>query len=412
MKTALSAALALAAVATVALVAAALLRGDASPQGEADLVARTGAPAGDPSAERAVDVVDGEAAKARRITSPGCGRRVDRGDSIDVVESIDGERAYRLHVPPGYDPEVPAALIVNFHGYGRSALEQETYSGLATLSDREGFVLVTPEGSGSPPGWDIPGVYNENGYDDVDMTERLVVQLSGALCIDPAWVYATGLSNGAEMAALAACRLPGLFAAVAPVAGVVFTACDAGVVAVVSFHGTDDYNVPYEFAPQATSEWAAHQGCGEPATERVAVLVVATVYTRCSGGDVVLYTVEGGGHTWPGAEDDAGGVGATTHEISANEIMWAFFLAHPRPSPSAPRVPAAVTRLSETAPAGDTAIATAEPEPEPSPEPAEPTPEQTAEPTPGSTPTPTPSPMITPTPTPVTPTPASPTPSP
>src|SRR5205085_3197933 len=61
--------------------------------------------------------------------------------------------------------------------------------------------------------------------------------------------------------------------------------------------------------------------------------VTRTSYTGCHGaGEVVLYTVNGGGHTWPSGEklpDQL--VGATTQDISANESMWAFFRSHPKP---------------------------------------------------------------------------------
>ena len=50
-------------------------------------------------------------------------------------------------------------------------------------------------------------------------------------------------------------------------------------------------------------------------------------YTHCADdAAVVLYTVHGGGHSWPG-----GGplpewlVGATSHSIDATSQMWAFF---------------------------------------------------------------------------------------
>lgn len=44
---------------------------------------------------------------------------------------------------------------------------------------------------------------------------------------------------------------------------------------------------------------------------------------------VELCALEGGGHTWPGGPD-LPGFGATTRTISASELMWAFFSAHPR----------------------------------------------------------------------------------
>ena len=60
--------------------------------------------------------------------------------------------------------------------------------------------------------------------------------------------------------------------------------------------------------------------------------VVRTVYGSGDGGaEVVLYTVRGGGHTWPGRPARRRQrLGESTTDISANDLMWAFFQRHPR----------------------------------------------------------------------------------
>jgi polyhydroxybutyrate depolymerase len=263
------------------------------------------------------------------FASAACGSSNTAGD---FIETVDG-RSYRLHVPASYSPNVAAALVVNFHGYDRTAAEQEQYSGLIPISDSQGFILVTPEGSGSPQGWDIFGVYDENGVNDVAFTSALVQQIQGELCIDSARVYAIGISNGAEMASQVACDLPQTFAAVAAIAGVINQDCTTPV-PVVTFQGTADENVLFEWAPGAVEAWATTNGCslaGE--TTPVSDHVELVAYQGCTAGaEVAFYIIDGGGHTWPGAADDSGGVGPTTHEISASEIAWQFFAAHPRPS--------------------------------------------------------------------------------
>jgi polyhydroxybutyrate depolymerase len=48
-------------------------------------------------------------------------------------------------------------------------------------------------------------------------------------------------------------------------------------------------------------------------------------YTRCSqGADVVRYTIEDGGHTWPGGVPIPF-VGKTSKAIDATKEMWHFF---------------------------------------------------------------------------------------
>ena len=261
----------------------------------------------------------------------GCGLVRVPGDAVETVETVDGPRDYRLHIPVGYDAFARTPLVLNFHGFARDAAQQEAYSGFVPIADREQFILVTPEGSSDPRGWDIPGVYDENGWDDINFTVTLLGQLQKELCVDPGRVFATGMSNGAEMAALVGCRLPGIFAAVAPVAGVIYSDCDEGAVPVISFHGTDDFNVPFDSAEPAMEEWARHDGCtGDAVAEQVEEHVRSVTYEGCNGEDVQLFIVDGGGHTWPGSDDETGGVGFTTHEISASEVIWQFFLDHPK----------------------------------------------------------------------------------
>ena len=274
----------------------------------------------------------GEAAPPAKALGGGCGTPHDAGDLVTSVPTGGDERSYRVHVPIGYNATEPAPLVVNYHGSSKTALEQETYSGLAPLSDREGFILVTPEGSGFPQEWQVVGFYDDAGLDDVLATRDIVAAAKADFCVDPLRVYATGLSNGAEMASQVGCYLPDVFAAVAPVAGVVFQGCDGRAMPVIAFHGTEDYNVPFETARPAMAEWASHNGCStEQTITRVTEHVSRESYQDCNGADVVLYVIDGGGHTWPGAEDFAGGAGPTTHEINANELIWQFFASHPMP---------------------------------------------------------------------------------
>ena len=57
------------------------------------------------------------------------------------------------------------------------------------------------------------------------------------------------------------------------------------------------------------------------------------VRQRCgagkSGAEFVLYTIAGGGHTWPGKESPVASFGKSTLDISANDLIWEFFQKHP-----------------------------------------------------------------------------------
>ncbi len=47
---------------------------------------------------------------------------------------------------------------------------------------------------------------------------------------------------------------------------------------------------------------------------------------------MVAYTIDGGGHTWPGGEQYAPElvVGETCRDFDANEVIWDFFSRHQR----------------------------------------------------------------------------------
>lgn len=55
-------------------------------------------------------------------------------------------------------------------------------------------------------------------------------------------------------------------------------------------------------------------------------------YTNCAeNADVILYTIEGGGHMWPGGKHLAEWIfGRTTDDINATRLMWEFYVQHPR----------------------------------------------------------------------------------
>ena len=60
--------------------------------------------------------------------------------------------------------------------------------------------------------------------------------------------------------------------------------------------------------------------------------MVHRTWSGCAGGSAVeLYTVVGGGHTWPGSSVvlSAAAFGPTTESISATRLMLAFFAGHP-----------------------------------------------------------------------------------
>src|SRR5262249_23501702 len=107
------------------------------------------------------------------------------------------------------------------------------------------FIGVSPSGrvNGTTPYWNAAPV---RGNEDVAFLARLLTQLEATMCIDMSRVFSTGMSNGAQMSSLLACRLPGRITAIAPVAGEEFLApCNGAPVPIMAFHGTADPILPY-----------------------------------------------------------------------------------------------------------------------------------------------------------------------
>jgi polyhydroxybutyrate depolymerase len=48
------------------------------------------------------------------------------------------------------------------------------------------------------------------------------------------------------------------------------------------------------------------------------------------GVEVVLYTIEGHGHNWPGRPMASSRAGPSTREMVAEDVVWDFFSSHPK----------------------------------------------------------------------------------
>ena len=283
------------------------------------------------------------------------------GDHARRVTVAGRARSYHVHVPRSYDGSKPFPVVLAFHGGGGNAKQMERYSGLSQKADKAGFIAVYPNGTGRFERflltWNtgIPAIYaTRMKVDDVGFTRALLDDIETCLNVDRRRVYATGISNGAMMAFLLAEQLSDRIAAIAPVAVTMRgpTLPLGRPVPVVYFHGTQDMHAPFEGGigkhsrvgfkfpalADTVAAWVKANGCPEkptvtelPDSADDGMRVTREAYgPSAQGAEVVLYRIEGGGHTWPGAARSLGGMlGPTTRDISANDIMWDFFQRHP-----------------------------------------------------------------------------------
>jgi polyhydroxybutyrate depolymerase len=292
---------------------------------------------------------------AATVSSSGCGSKAVPG-SHSLTKKIAGhERVVIVHVPSHYVKAKAVALVLNLHGSGSTALGQESFSGMDTTSDQHTFIVAYPQGlitSGSGFDWNVPNVPLVGGTyapadsaNDVTFLVDLVSVLESSYCINRNEVYATGMSGGGRMASQLGCDASGVFAAVAPVAGLRLPApCPTTrSVPVVAFHGTADPIDPYKGHGEAywtysvkvaASLWAGQDACGSDATVQSHTGYTLTTYAQCSdGADVELYSLIGEGHEWPGGPTQSpivtGLLGPQSNAVNANQVMWSFFMKHP-----------------------------------------------------------------------------------
>ena len=266
------------------------------------------------------------------------------------------KRSYWIHVPEKYDPKKPTPVVLVLHGAMMDGKMMEAFTGMNETSDQHNFIAVYPSGTG--PGnivltWNagtFPGPKN-NKIDDVKFLGKVLDDVESVLNVNKNRVYSCGLSNGAMMSYRLAHEIPERIAAIATVAGTIALEKyePKRPVPVLHIHGTKDTLVPYngpdkkkdpvdlmkfKSVPDTIAMVLKANGCDAKAIEtdidmKEDKLKVTRKEYKCQA-DVVLYVVEGGGHTWPGVVFVPVVLGASTGNIIANDVIWDFFKKHPR----------------------------------------------------------------------------------
>ena len=265
-----------------------------------------------------------------------------------TIVSAGKTREYLLYVPANVDRTKPTPLMISMHPAGMWPAFQRDVSGWNKVADEHGFIVVYPAGRGVPRIFPMDGWKTPSQMPDVRFIAELIDKLAAAYNIDPARIYADGFSNGGGMAFVLSCTLSDRIAAVGLVSSAQLLpwkwCTDSRPVPMIALHGTADTFTPYDGGktfihpspfpsiPVWATNWAKRNHCSaSPNESMVAAHVKRRAYANCADhADVVLYTIQGGGHTWPGgASLPEWFVGTTTQNIDASRVEWAFFLEHP-----------------------------------------------------------------------------------
>ena len=245
-----------------------------------------------------------------------------------------------IHVPRGYRSSIPTPVVLEFHGAGPHASAAAYLQGspLGRISDRADFLDVIPQGlrySNGNLGWNAYGPVNYP-VAELPFVERLINRLTTMFCVDARRIYASGVSNGANMVNYLSCRSAArLIAAVAPVAGPMYGQDDGPCapprpVPILDIHSVNDPLVPYGGLPSPPNQyplpsvsawlrgWARLDHCRKGPTARtVATGQTLRHWVECPGGAEILAYAVHAGHGWP----------ATSGRARRDEVVWQFFQA-------------------------------------------------------------------------------------
>ena len=261
------------------------------------------------------------------------------------------ERSFVVHAPatPSAGGRLPVVIVL--HGGGSDARAVMAQTGMSELADRAGFLAVYPQGTARFGGrqltWNAGaccGYAVDQQVDDVAFLAAVIDQVVRDHQGDPDRIYVTGFSNGGMLAYRAACQLTDRIAAIAPVAGSQLVDCQPSTtLPVLILHGTADQQIPYQGGESparadthprrdppvadTTAFWATHNRCSDPTTEQASPNTTLQHHGCPDGVEVGLYTIDGGGHDWPGGRSTRG---ATPESIDATPLIWDFFQQHTR----------------------------------------------------------------------------------
>jgi polyhydroxybutyrate depolymerase len=266
----------------------------------------------------------------------GCVTRSNHAMDIDGVR-----RTYQLQVPKSYTPSQPMPLVLALHPFSGTGKSMAWMTGFDRLAEEKGFIAVFPDGQ-------MRRWRATSGDKDVRFLRQLLDTLETEYAVDLNRVYVTGASNGAHMAYRMLCEDSARFAGAAVVMGAQmlrrFDGCPGvGPVPLLMIHGTDDkvlpwggrqwpHNQPLLSMDESITLWLKRNKC-EAKGDTAAVAdgakdSTATTCTRYQGeAPLVVYRVEGGGHTWPGGVDNFPEwvVGKTSRDFDATAVIWDFW---------------------------------------------------------------------------------------
>jgi len=275
------------------------------------------------------------------------------------------QRSYYVHFPAGYHPNESLPLIVVVHGAFDTGKGMEKFSGFSRLSDKERFIVMYPNGIGILgflQHWNAGhccGKAADDQIDDVGFVSAAIDDLCSKFDVDQKRIYMTGFSNGGMFTYRFGAEKSDMLAAIAPLAASLGGKSSPDMPAwrspepskplsVLVMHGLTDEDIPFAggvssrrggtrstlSVMESVGFWTENNGChDDPVVENLfGGMVHQTTWSGCRDHtQVVLMTIDGWGHSWPGPYfTHALNGDHPLYGFDAAEIIWAFFKNHVR----------------------------------------------------------------------------------
>jgi polyhydroxybutyrate depolymerase len=262
------------------------------------------------------------------------------------------DRTYLYYAPANLSPGAP--LLFAFHGSTIDGEMMRAYTGyeFESLADQHGFIVVYPNGYENS--WNdcrkastLPA--KTQSMDDKGFVRALIARFHTDYGINTSQVFAMGYSNGGYMSYRLALELPEDITAIAVVASSLPTEdssdCRAAgkPIPVLIMNGTGDFLNPYNGGPgkfgavrslQASAEYFAKLNgqTNSPKTTRLPhpnpsdpTFVDRTIWNDAGKPEVVLITIDGGGHVVPQSKYAwPSDYGRVTKDLEGPVEIWDF----------------------------------------------------------------------------------------
>ncbi|UOQ92065.1 alpha/beta hydrolase-fold protein [Halobacillus shinanisalinarum] len=269
-----------------------------------------------------------------------------------TIEFKGRDRTFHYACPQKINKPLP--IVFGFHGAGSSARHHMKITRFHEKAEDYQMMAVFPEAVQLDRSDRMSKQWNEgrrknaayqNDVDDVGFIVKLIDWLKHEFSIDEDRVYATGFSNGSAFSMRIALECQDVITGVGGVAGpIVRDMAEDGEwrksMPMLFIMGTDDSMVPYD--GEYNSEYMIDQLLSAQETarffakswpesslelkEEITALNEPSIfkYTYHQHESVVFYSINGGGHTWPGGPDTQASslTGEVNTQLDASQLIW------------------------------------------------------------------------------------------